>query len=171
MHFRTRSYDPYASNISIEYISNGLVPTTVRSDDSGSDRIIQVFYQSLPPTTAADIILAIQSDYKANEWLAASLRGPPSQIVTRAFSQDYFDDLTCNCVGGECNLVLDTVDNWNGISEFTYQLRDRDGLSLPRLIPVTVKQVNDPPAPWKESPPSMKILFTAEILSPTWVFP
>ena len=82
VHFRTRPYDPYASNISIEYIDNGLLPTTVTSNDSGTDRIVQIFYQSTPPTTAADIILAVQSDYKANAWLMASLHGAPTRPVT-----------------------------------------------------------------------------------------
>ena len=144
MHFRTRSYDPYSSNIALEYIDNGTNPTRVLSDDSGSDRIVQVFYQSQPPAFAADIILAIQSNYKAAEWLSASLSGSPFTPVSRPFARDYFDELLCHCTGGVCTLFLDTVSNWKGSSEFTYTLTDRDGVSNAQLVPVQVQQVNDP---------------------------
>ena len=143
--FRTRSYDPYGANIALEYVDNGALPTTVLANDSGTDRIVQVLYQSRPPATAAEIVLAIQSDYKANEWLTTSYTGPLATPVSAPFSRDYFNELPCDCVGGFCTLFLDTVDNWKGQSEFTYRLRDRDGLSNTRLVPVQVEQVNDPP--------------------------
>ena len=145
VHFRTRPYDPYASNIALEYIDNGTLPTNIQSDDSGTDRIIQVFYRSQPPATAGDIIAAIQSDYKAAEWLTTSLAATITTPVSGPFSQDYFDELICNCTGGVCTLFLDAVDNWKGQSEFTYKLRDRDGLGPSQLVSVQVKQVNDPP--------------------------
>ena len=145
VHFRTRSYDPYASNISLEYIDNGTNPTNVLSDDSGTDRIVQVFYQSQPAALAADIILAIQSDHKAAEWLNTGLSGSPFTPVSRPFTRDYFDELPCHCTGGVCTLFLDTVSNWKGTSQFTYNLTDRDGVSNSRPVPVLVRQVNDPP--------------------------
>ena len=143
--FRTRPYDPYASNIALEYIDNGPLPTNVLSDDSGSDRIVQVFYQSQPPAIAADIIIAIQADYKAAEWLSATPRASATTPVSRPFAKDYFDELMCHCTGGVCTLFIDTVNNWKGTSEFTYRLRDQDGFSSSRLVPVEIQQVNDPP--------------------------
>ena len=143
--FRTRSYDPYASNIALEYVDNGPLPTNVRSDDSGPDRIVQIFYQSSPPAIAADIILAMAANHRAAEWLSTALVASPITPVSRPFSRDYFDELQCRCTGGACTLFLDPVSNWSGPSEFTYRLRDQDGISNSRLVPVQVEQVNDPP--------------------------
>jgi VCBS repeat-containing protein len=95
-----------------------------------------------PTTTTLQVVSVLNAHPTASTWLVASALA--NQLVAPAVAIG-LNEVDCTCFGGVCTTQITPADNYFGLTEFTYQLRDNDGLSATQIVRLNITSVNDDP--------------------------
>ena len=125
-------------------ISQALIPTAVPAVNLnlGIMREIEIVLPSIGSATSSTIASLINVPPVSNYVQAAILANQVMVPQTGAFP---LDEVECGCTGGLCRVGITPVEDFNGTTEFSYTLTDKDGTSASQIVRLNITSVNDAP--------------------------
>jgi hypothetical protein len=125
-----------------QIVVNNTGALSISTATIGSVRLITLNIDAATTSSVA-AAAALNGDATAATWVSAAVTA--NQLIGSAGSSYSLTDLNCFCTAGSCRVYIRPADDYNGVTDFSYDLTDGDGTGSATLASVTVTSVNDTP--------------------------